>query len=43
VFFEETLERMKDLFRIAPRVVAHDLHPLYLSTKLAMGMTGVER
>jgi hydrogenase maturation protein HypF len=43
VFFEETLERMKDLFRIAPRAVAYDLHPLYLSTKLALGMTGVEK
>jgi hydrogenase maturation protein HypF len=43
VFFEETLERMKKLFRIAPRAVAYDLHPLYLSTKLALRMTGVEK
>ncbi len=43
VFFEETLERMKALFRLAPRLVAYDLHPLYLSTKLALGMTGVEK
>jgi len=43
MFFEETLERMKDLFRIAPRAVAYDLHPLYLSTKLALAMTGVEK
>ena len=43
VFFEETLERMKKLFRIAPQAVAYDLHPLYLSTKLALGMTAVER
>jgi hydrogenase maturation protein HypF len=43
VFFEETLERMRELFRIAPCVVAYDLHPLYLSTKLALGMTGVEK
>jgi hydrogenase maturation protein HypF len=43
VFFEETLERMKALFRITPRLVAYDLHPLYLSTKLALGMTGVEK
>ena len=43
VFFEETLERMKALFRIAPRTVAYDLHPQYLSTKLALGMTGVEK
>ena len=43
VFFEETLARMKELFRIAPHAVAYDLHPLYLSTKLALEMTGVEK
>jgi hydrogenase maturation protein HypF len=43
VFFEETLERMKDLFRITPQVAAHDLHPSYLSSKLALGMSGVEK
>ena len=43
VFFKETLERMKGLFRIEPRVVAYDLHPLYLSSKLALEMTGVEK
>ena len=43
VFFRETLERMKDLFRIAPTTVAYDLHPQYLSTKLALEMTGVEK
>jgi hypothetical protein len=43
MFFEETLQRMKELFRIAPRAVAYDLHPLYLSTKLALAMTGVEK
>ena len=43
VFFEETLARMQKLFRIAPHAVAYDLHPLYLSTKLALAMTGVEK
>jgi hydrogenase maturation protein HypF len=43
VFFEETLERMKRLFRIAPTAVAHDLHPHYLSTRLALAMDGVDR
>jgi hydrogenase maturation protein HypF len=38
VFFEQTLERMKRLFRIAPEGVAHDLHPTYLSTQLAKRM-----
>ncbi len=41
VFYRETLERMKQLFRIAPAVVAYDLHPQYLSTKLALEMTDV--
>lgn len=35
VFFEETLDRMKRLFAIRPEVVAHDLHPTYLSTQFA--------
>jgi len=34
-FFEQTLDRMKRLFQVAPRVVAHDLHPGYLSTQFA--------
>ncbi|MCS6951807.1 MAG: carbamoyltransferase HypF [Bryobacteraceae bacterium] len=34
-FFAETLERMKKLFRVAPRVVAYDLHPDYLTTRFA--------
>ena len=43
LFFKETLARMQDLFRIAPRAVAYDLHPLYLSTKLALEMPDVEK
>jgi hydrogenase maturation protein HypF len=43
LFFEETLARMRDLFRIDPRAVAYDLHPMYLSTKLALEMTDVEK
>lgn len=35
-FFEETAERMKQVFRIEPRVAAHDLHPGYLSRQLAL-------
>ncbi len=41
VFFEETLVNLKKLFRVEPRAVAHDLHPLYLSTKYALDMRGV--
>lgn len=36
VFFEETLANLKKLFRVEPRAVAHDLHPLYLSTRFAL-------
>jgi hydrogenase maturation protein HypF len=34
-FFEETLERMQRLFHVTPRIVAHDLHPGYMSTQIA--------
>ena len=43
VFFQQTLDRMKELFRIAPVAVGYDLHPMYLSTKLALAMEGVEK
>ncbi len=33
--FRATLDRYRDLFRIEPRVVARDLHPGYLSTRIA--------
>lgn len=38
VFYRETVDRMKQLFRIAPKAVAYDLHPQYLSTRLALEM-----
>jgi len=34
-YFQSTLERYRALFRIAPRVVGRDLHPGYLSTRIA--------
>jgi len=43
VFFKETLARMQQLFRIEPRVVAYDLHPMYLSTQLALELPGLEK
>ena len=43
LFFEETLANLKKLFRVAPKVVAHDLHPGYLSTEYAMKLEGVDR
>ena len=43
VFFEETLANLKKLFRVDPRVVAHDLHPGYLSTEYAMRLEGLPK
>ena len=43
VFFEQTLHRMQELFRIQPIAAAYDLHPMYLSTKLALAIEGVEK
>jgi hydrogenase maturation protein HypF len=42
VFFEETLANLKKLFRVNPRVVVHDLHPAYLTTRYAQGLENVE-
>lgn len=35
-YFEEALVRMCDLLDVRPRVVVHDLHPDYASTRLAV-------
>lgn len=40
--FVEGIEHFQRLFDIAPQVVAHDLHPEYLSTKHAHELTDVE-
>jgi hydrogenase maturation protein HypF len=37
-FFDETLANLKKLFRVEPRMVAHDLHPLYISTRYAASL-----
>lgn len=34
-FYEETLNQLKKLFRIEPQAVAHDMHPLYLTSRFA--------
>jgi hydrogenase maturation protein HypF len=39
--FTEGIEHFKRLFDIEPRVVAHDLHPEYLSTKYALDLDDV--
>ena len=43
IFFQQTFDRMKDLFRIQPVVAAYDLHPMYLSTKFALDLPAIEK
>jgi hydrogenase maturation protein HypF len=40
--FTEGIEHLGRLFGIEPAVVAHDLHPEYLSTKYALDLDGVD-
>ncbi|MCE7006848.1 carbamoyltransferase HypF [Kibdelosporangium philippinense] len=40
--FTTGIEHFKRLFDIRPEVVAHDLHPEYLSTKYALDLTDVD-
>ena len=40
--FTEGVEHFERLFAVSPEVVAHDLHPEYLSTKYALERDGVE-
>jgi hydrogenase maturation protein HypF len=40
--FQEGVDHFERLFAVAPEVIAHDLHPEYLSTKYANERDGVE-
>ena len=40
--FEEAVERMLRFLRVEPEIVAHDLHPGYLSTAYARSRPGVQ-
>jgi hydrogenase maturation protein HypF len=40
--FTEGIEHFAGLFAVEPEVVAHDLHPEYLSTKYALELDGVD-
>lgn len=40
--FKNILENYKKIFNIKPKVFAHDLHPGYLSTKLAKKISGLK-
>jgi hydrogenase maturation protein HypF len=41
-FFEETLSNLKRVFKVTPRAAAYDLHPGYMSTRMAME-SGIEQ
>lgn len=41
-FFRAMVDRYKRWFRIEPRIIAHDLHPEYLSTKIARDLEGTK-
>jgi hydrogenase maturation protein HypF len=38
--FETSIELYQRLFRIEPEIVAHDMHPDYLTTRYALGLGG---
>jgi hydrogenase maturation protein HypF len=40
--YETAIERMQELVGVTPRVLAHDLHPDYFSTRYALAREGVE-
>jgi len=39
-FFEQAVARMEDILEVHPAVIAHDLHPNYLSTQFARARGG---
>lgn len=39
-FYEEAIERMQTILSVRPEVIAHDLHPGYLSTRYAKARNG---
>jgi len=41
-FFREVVEHLQKVLEVRPRVVAHDLHPNYLSTKWALAQKEVQ-
>ena len=41
--FVNGIEHIKNLFALEPSVIAHDLHPEYLSTKYAIGVDGLTK
>ncbi|TAN59625.1 carbamoyltransferase HypF, partial [bacterium] len=41
-FFKETLKNLKNTFRAEPKIIAHDMHPDYLSTRFAFEYANAE-
>ena len=41
-FFRSTIDHLRGLFDITPEVVAHDMHPDYMSTRYAMAQSAVK-
>jgi hydrogenase maturation protein HypF len=39
-FFEESIAHFKDILGVSPKIIAHDLHPMYLSTQWAKRQAG---
>lgn len=42
-FFEESLRNLKSVYRVEPEALAHDLHPMYLSTQWALRQEGIRK
>ncbi len=42
-FFEESLKNLKDVYRVNPVALAHDLHPMYLSTQWALRQENIKK
>jgi hydrogenase maturation protein HypF len=42
-FFEQMVEQLERTFRIEPEVIAHDMHPAYLSTRYAIEQYAAHR
>ena len=41
IAYESAIERMKEFVGVSPKVVAHDMHPDYFSTRYAQALDGV--
>jgi len=42
-FFEYTINHLKKILEINPKIIAYDLHPEYLSTKFALEQKGMKK